>query len=151
MNVPEYVSREEVQRVSGQLGLRDWTALPEPVVDMEEAQIILAQVNTAGMAIPLDTFRKGLEVELEHGTRFPDANVTNNHPLLTGKIVLAHLKESLDYYQRLAVAEIEGDMLKAAQNADGAKLLAKYRLWLDARLELAQMEAEAIAAAKPAE
>jgi len=36
-------------------------------------------------------------VELEHGTRFKDANVTNNHPLLTGKIVFAHLKESLYY------------------------------------------------------
>jgi len=37
--------------------------------------------------------------------RFPDANVTDNHPVLTEKIVLAHLKESLLYYKRLAVAE----------------------------------------------
>ncbi len=144
MNVPEYVSREEVQRVCRELGLRDWTALSEPTIDMEEAQIILAQVNTAGMPIPLDTFQEGLEVELEHGIRFPDANVTNNHPLLTSKIVLAHLKESMDYYQRLAVAEIEGDLLKAAKSNDAARLLAKYRLLLDARLALAQSEAEAM-------
>jgi hypothetical protein len=44
-------------------------------------------------------------VELEHGTRYPEANVTNNHPILTGKIVLAHLKETLDYYQRLVMSK----------------------------------------------
>jgi hypothetical protein len=52
------------------------------------------------MKIPLEDFRVGLDVELEHGTRFKDANVTNNHPLLTGKIVLAHLKETMDYIIR---------------------------------------------------
>ena len=58
------------------------------------------------MKIDLEDFRQGLEVELEHGISFKDANITNNHPILTGKIVLAHLKESLDYYMRLEIAEI---------------------------------------------
>ena len=52
-------------------------------------------------------------MELEHGTRYTDANVTNNYPILTGKIVLAHLKETIDYYERLEAAEIKGDLLKA--------------------------------------
>ena len=55
----------------------------------EEARVILEEVNTQGMPIPLEDFASGLEVELEHGTRFQDANVTNNHPILTGRIVLA--------------------------------------------------------------
>jgi hypothetical protein len=49
----------------------------------------------------------GLEVELEHGTRFPKANVTNDDPILTGKIAYAHLLEFPDYYTRLAELEKE--------------------------------------------
>ena len=56
------------------------------------------------MPITLEEFRMGLDGELEHGTMFRDANVTNNHPLITGKIVLAHMKDSLDYYKLLEVA-----------------------------------------------
>jgi hypothetical protein len=69
----------------------------EPIVTQTEAATILAFVNTKSMDIPVEDFRKGLEVELEHGTRFDDANITNNHPILTGKIVIAHLKETMDW------------------------------------------------------
>lgn len=55
--------------------------------------------------IDLEQFRKGLEVELEHGTRFPQANVTGDDPILTGKIAYAHLLEIPDYYTRLAEME----------------------------------------------
>jgi len=54
-----------------------------------------------------EQFRKGLEVELEHGTRFPQANVTGDDPILTGKIAYAHLLEIPDYYTRLAKMEKE--------------------------------------------
>ena len=47
----------------------------------------------------------GLEVELEHGARDPETNVTNDDPLTTGRIAWAHLKELPDYYTRLAVME----------------------------------------------
>ena len=83
----------------------------------------------------------GLEVELEHGVQFSEANVTNNHPLLTGKIVLAHLKEMLDYYERLEVAELEGDMLKALSQGDPAKLAEKFRKLVRARAALSKREA----------
>jgi len=140
MKLPDYITVDEVKRVCKELGLRDWTTLKEPAVNTEEARKILTEVNVTGMPIALNDFRIGLEVELEHGTVFSDANVTNNHPLLTGKIVMAHMKESLDYYQRLDVAEIEGDMAKAAAKGDAAKLLAKYRKLVQARLELAEAE-----------
>ncbi len=126
MDLPEYVSVKEVKRVCMELGLSDWSIMTTPAVTDEEAAIILKIVNTRQMAIPLADFRQGLEVELEHGTRFEDANVTNNHPLLTGKIVLAHLKETMDYYRRIEVAELEGDLLKAIRSRKLEKIEEKY-------------------------
>ena len=64
------------------------------------------------------------------------------HPILTGKIVLAHLKETLDYYARLRVAEIEGDMLRALIDKNSEKLMQKYRLWVAAKADLANRERE---------
>ena len=145
MRLPEYVSAEEVKRVCQELHIRDWTALTEPEVLPEEAGAILAAVNVENMDIALEDFRQGLEVELEHGTRFKDANVTNNHPILTGKIVLAHLKESLDYYKRLEVAEIDGDLLKAVVSKNPAKVEALYRKLVNAKLILSQEESSKLA------
>lgn len=57
----------------------------------------------------LNEFTMGINVELEHGTKFPNANVTNNDPILTGKIAYAHLLEFPDYYTRLKKLETEAD------------------------------------------
>ena len=148
MQLPDYVSMDEVKRVCKELGLTDWSASTDPSVSDREASIVLAEVNTQGMDIPLEEFRNGLEVELEHGTRFEDANVTNNHPLLTGKIVLAHLKETMDYYRRIDVAELEGDLLKAVLAKNPAKIESKYRKLIEAQKRLngsvsKQLEGEA--------
>jgi hypothetical protein len=140
MNIPEYVTKEEVRRVCSAIGIRDWTTLTEAKVEIEEANMIKTYVGGETLAISTEDFRDGLEFELEHGLAFPDANVTNNHPILTGRIVLAHLKETLDYYSRLRVAEIEGDMLKALVGNDPAKLILKYRPWVAARVELSEGE-----------
>ena len=121
MKLPEYITADEVKRVCNEIGLRDWSEITDPSVSGEEASTILNIVNAEEMNIPLETFRQGLEVELEHGTRFEDANVTNNHPILTGKIVIAHLKETMDYYERINVAEMEGDLLKAIQSKNMEK------------------------------
>jgi hypothetical protein len=51
----------------------------------------------------------GLDVELEHGTRDPKTNVTNDNALMTGKIALAHLNEFPDYYTRLEKMEKEAE------------------------------------------
>ena len=144
MKHPEYVTVEEVQRVCRELNIRDWSALTDDNVRMDESAAILAAMNVQGMDIDTKAFREGLVVELEHGTRFADANVTNNHPILTGMIVLAHLKESMDYYLRLDVAEIEGDMLKAAVAGDAAKLAAKHAKLVAARQTLSQDESGAL-------
>jgi hypothetical protein len=78
----------------------------------------LTVVGGETASLPLPDFQDGLEVELEHGTRFPEANITNNHPVLTGQIELARLKESMLYYKWIAVAEFEGDVLKTAREDD---------------------------------
>ena len=133
MELPDYVSKKEVQRVCKELGFRDWSMLKEVSVTQNEASEILRIVNVKGMNIPIDDFKQGLEVELEHGIRYDDANVTNNHPILTGMIVLAHLKETMDYYKRLDVAEIEGDLLKAILSKDQKKIESKYRKLIEAQ------------------
>lgn len=140
MKISAYVSKQEVSRVCQELGIQDWSQLAEPKITPQEAEIIQKEIGGEAQQISLLEFKKGLEVELEHGTQFPDANVTNNHPLLTGRIVLAHLKETLDYYSRLEIAELEGDLLKALQAGNQQKLLQKYQGLLKARAELAQAE-----------
>jgi Protein of unknown function (DUF5661) len=138
MKFQEYITIDEVKRVCQELGLSDWTTMQSPNVTIEEASIILKIVNTKQMDIPLEEFRKGLEVELEHGTRFEDANVTNNHPILTGKIVIAHLKEMIDYYRRIDVAEMEGDLLKAILSGDIKKIQNKYKRLIESQISLNQ-------------
>jgi hypothetical protein len=133
MKLPDYVTVDEVKRVCSEISLRDWSKITDPTVSGEEASTILNIVNTQGMDIPLEAFRIGLEVELEHGTRFGDANVTNNHPILTGKIVIAHLKETMDYYERIDVAEIEGDLLKAILSRNIDKIESKYKKLIEAQ------------------
>jgi len=78
---------QDARHIGGALGI-DWR-----VIDFEE-------------------FRKGLEVELEHGRDDPQTDVTHDEPLTTGKIALAHLKEIPDYYTRLARMEAEAEAEK---------------------------------------
>jgi len=142
MNLPEYVTQDEVRRVCRELKITDWAGKTEPKVSLTEAKKILSLVNTEGMEIDSEQFRAGLEVELEHGVMFKDANVTNNHPVLTGLIVLAHFKESLDYYRLLEVAELEGDLVKAVAAGNASKTKAYYQRLAEARMELARSELE---------
>jgi hypothetical protein len=140
MKLPDYVPLDEVRRVCSELNIRDWTQLEEAVVALEEAERIQLEIGAEAAAITGVDFQKGLEVELEHGLTFPDANVTNNHPILTGLIVLAHLKEMLDYYDRLEVAELEGDIVKALESGNADKAAQKYRQLAAARANLTSKE-----------
>jgi Protein of unknown function (DUF5661) len=77
-------SAEEARNIGERLGI-DWAASP---FDVEQ-------------------FRMGMDVELEHGARDPETNVTDDDALTTGKIALAHLHEFPDYYTRLNHMEEE--------------------------------------------
>lgn len=78
-------------------------------ISEEEARQIGSTLRIDWSKVDIEQFRRGLEVELEHGVRDPETNVTNDDLTLTGKIAWAHLKEFPDYYVRLDKLEAEAD------------------------------------------
>jgi uncharacterized protein DUF5661 len=78
---------------------------PKRLITTEEARTIGARVGIDWKHIDLEQLRRGLEVELEHGARDPQTNVTNDDLDLTAKIAWVHLKEIGDYYTRLDAME----------------------------------------------
>jgi hypothetical protein len=75
----------------------------------EEAKAIGEKLGLKWDKFDVDQFRKGMDVELEHGSRDSLTNVTNGDPIITGKIALAHLNEFPDYYDRLEKMEKEAE------------------------------------------
>lgn len=84
MTAKKHFSAEEAKKIGELLGI-DWSKF-----DVEQ-------------------YRMGMDVELEHGLVDPHTNVTNDDPLITGKIALAHLNEFPDYYTRLEKMEREAE------------------------------------------
>ncbi len=84
MSAKKHFTAEEAKKVGEELGI-DWSKF-----DVEQ-------------------FRRGMDVELEHGLVDPHTNVTDDDPLVTGKIALAHLNEFSDYYTRLDKMEEEAE------------------------------------------
>jgi len=66
-------------------------------------------IDWATSPFDAEQFRMGLDVELEHGTRDPNTDVTHDDPITTGRIALAHLNEFPDYYTKLAQMEAEAE------------------------------------------
>lgn len=83
---PERFTLEDAGRIGTAIGI-DWTTSP----------------------FARQEFLTGLHVELEHGARDPETNVTDDDELVTGKIAWAHLKELPDYYTRLIAMETEAE------------------------------------------
>jgi DNA-directed RNA polymerase alpha subunit len=88
------------------------------------ARFTLDEARAAGERIGIDweasqfsleQFRMGMNVELEHGTRDPQTNVTGDDVTMTAKIARAHLNEFPDYYTRLAKMEAEAEADWTAQ------------------------------------
>jgi hypothetical protein len=84
-------------------------------ISADEAKRVGAALGLDWKKVDLEQFRRGLEVELEHGARDPETNVTNDDLTLTGKIAWAHLKEFADYYTRLDRLEAEADAYWASK------------------------------------
>jgi hypothetical protein len=78
-------------------------------ISIEEARSIGTQLGINWAQIDLEQFRRGIEVEFEHGAHDPETNVTGDDLNLTGKIAWAHLKEIRDYYTRLDRLEAEAE------------------------------------------
>jgi len=84
VTIVKHFSTEEAKRIGEMLGI-DWSKF-----DVEQ-------------------FRMGMDVELEHGLIDANTNVTDDDPVMTGKIALAHLNEFPDYYTRLYKLEVEAE------------------------------------------
>ena len=82
MSIRKGFSSDEARQIGQQIGI-DWATAP----------------------FDLEQFRRGMDVELEHGLRGLLTNVTDDDPLVTAKIALAHLNEFADYYTRLEQME----------------------------------------------
>jgi hypothetical protein len=78
-----------------------------PKTTTDEARRVGSSLNVAWDKIDIEQFRRGMDIEFEHGTHDPQTDVTHDDVLLTGKIALAHLKEFPDYYERLERMEEE--------------------------------------------
>jgi hypothetical protein len=79
-------------------------------VSSEEAKKIGGQIGIDWAVVNLEQFRRGLEVEQEHGSLWGEAtNVTKDDPQFTGRIAWAHLKEIPDYYTRLDKMESDAE------------------------------------------
>jgi len=80
-------------------------------ITKEKAYEVASQIgiNFDAVDFSIDDFTKGMNVELEHGLCDTETNVTDDDPLITGKIALAHLKEFGDYYVRLDIMEKEAE------------------------------------------
>ena len=76
--------------------------------DASEA-LRVAGIDISSEAYTIEDVAAGMNVETEHGTRFPDLDVTGDDPVITAKIALAHLREFPDYYDRLEVMEREAE------------------------------------------
>lgn len=84
--------------------------MPEKkVFTAEEAKVIGEKLGVDWSKFDVEQYCMGLNVELEHGLRDPETNVTDDDQMTTGKIALAHLKEYPDYYTRLKIMETEAE------------------------------------------
>ncbi|MEM2205154.1 MAG: DUF5661 family protein [Candidatus Hadarchaeales archaeon] len=90
-------------------------------ISLEEARKIGEQLGLDWKDFDVEQFRYGMEVELEHGKRDPETNVTDDDLLLTGKIALAHLREFPDYYFRLKKMEKEAEEYWKRRKGRGKK------------------------------
>ena len=74
-------------------------------LNLTDAKTIGDDLGINWNEVDINEFTKGVNIEFEHGTKYPETNVTNNDKKLTGKIAWAHLKEFPDYYTRLEKLE----------------------------------------------
>jgi menaquinone-dependent protoporphyrinogen oxidase len=78
-----------------------------PYYTSEDAKRVGEALKIDWKKIDLEQFRRGMDVELEHGRENPVTDVTHDDAVMTGKIALAHLNEFPDYYTRLEKMEEE--------------------------------------------
>ena len=112
LNEAQYTLAEDpqIKEIAGKRyhgTLEGWQLMEseQPKFSSEQAKEVGDKIGADWGQIPLDEFTKGINVEMEHGSKDEQTNVINDDPIKAGKIALAHLKELDDYYTRLAKME----------------------------------------------
>ena len=150
---PSVVPEREAKAVLAQLRYAIDSQLLEPKMGKPQPDIIsdflpkgkrYKRAKTLGH---LWEFQYALAVELEHGmTR--GSNVTNNHPLLTALVVVAHLTEDKLYYARLWEMETSGELFNAqlekAPTGPVMKENMRAKVYLQQRLQERVENAQAV-------
>jgi hypothetical protein len=85
---------------------------------IEEARQVGDAIGVDWDRFDVEQFRKGMDVEYEHGSHDPQTDVTHDDPITTGKIAFAHMKEFPDYYERLERMEAEAKRESAEPSAE---------------------------------
>ena len=91
-------------------------------LNKSKAKIIGDRLGINWSEINLNEFVIGINIEYEHGARYAETNITNDDPMMTGKIAWAHLKEIPDYYTRLSRMEEEAEAYWEDQRILGESL-----------------------------
>lgn len=73
--------------------------------EIAEALGKLVGINWNNVEFSPEDLLQGMLVEYEHGSKDPLTNVTNDDPIITAKIALAHLNEKANYYKLLKKVE----------------------------------------------
>ena len=63
-----------------------------------EIMMVARYLNIDFSKFPFDDFKRGINIELEHGKENMNTNVTDDDLIKTAKIALAHLNEFPNYY-----------------------------------------------------
>jgi hypothetical protein len=79
------------------------------VFSAKQAKEVGDKIGVTWKKFDVEQFRMGMDVELEHGKVDARTNVTNDDPIITGKIAWAHLNEIPDYYTHLYAMEAEAE------------------------------------------
>ena len=115
---PNVVPEQEAKAILAQLRYAIDTGLLEPKLGKPQPDILSDFLPKGKRYMGAKTlghlweFQYALAVELEHG-RTRGSNVTNNHPLLTALVVVAHLTEDKLYYARLWEMETTAGLFNA--------------------------------------
>ena len=110
--IDRIVEGEDANAVVGDSGLTD----ANNVGDTEISQIAEdLSIDFSKVEFTVEDLKKGFEVELEHGTKNPATNITNDDSTMTAKIALAHLNEIPTYYDLLAKMEANAKGLNGSK------------------------------------
>lgn len=162
----ESVLVDVMERVTSELGedvlALDWTilnilgesdspAISKARISNQEALKLLQKIGCK-RPVRVAEFRRGIEVEQEHGPKLgKNTNVTSGSLESAARIALAHLKEIPDYYTRLDKMEKDAKKGKKVDEADLDKTIAyastrkkNLKAILDGKLPIDSPEAKSL-------